>query len=94
MAFCKHGVQPNPIPSAPGAIADEPQILDRRLPMLDRLAVDGVADHGDEGGDGRIVCNKAEIPALLRRPISICSNRPRQMIDPPRREKTGSLSRP
>jgi len=26
----------------------------RRLPVLDRLAVDGIADHGDEGGDARI----------------------------------------
>jgi inner membrane transporter RhtA len=34
--------------------ADQPRILDRRLPVLDRLAIDRIADHGDEGGDGRI----------------------------------------
>ena len=37
-----------------GLKADQTRILDRRLPVLDRLAIDGVADHGDEGGDARI----------------------------------------
>ena len=41
-----------------GPKADQARILDRRLPVLDRLAIDGVADHGDEGGDARIFGNE------------------------------------
>src|SRR5271168_2449318 len=51
-----------------GREADEPRILHRRLPVLDRFAVDGVANHGDEGGDNRVLGDEAEIPALRRRP--------------------------
>src|SRR5277367_5537655 len=46
--------------------ADEPRILHPSLPVLDRFAVDGVADHGDEGGDSRVLGDEAEVPALLR----------------------------
>ena len=51
-----------------GREADEPRILHRRLPVLDRFAVDGVANHRDEGGDSRVLRDEAEIPVLLRRP--------------------------
>jgi hypothetical protein len=52
-------------PKGAGREADEPRILDSRLPVLDRFAVDWVADHGDKGGDARILSDEAEIPALL-----------------------------
>src|ERR1700722_2627315 len=54
-------------PDRPRREADEPRILHRRLPVLDRFPVDGVADHSDEGGDARVLSDEAEIPALLGR---------------------------
>jgi len=74
--------------------ADEPRILHPSLPVLDRFAVDGVVDHGDEGGDSGVLGDEAEIPALLRWTDQRLLEAPRQTIDPPRREKTGSLSHP
>ena len=66
MAFVCAAVQPKPTPTGARREADEPRILHRRLPVLDRFAVDGVADHRDESGDARVLGDEAEIPALLR----------------------------
>ena len=77
-----------------GLKPDQPRILDRRLPVLDRLAVEGIADHGDEGGDARIFGDETEIPALVGRPDQH-ELEPAAPDDPSAKtEKTGRLSRP
>src|SRR6516162_5548034 len=60
------GTSAEPDASRPGRETDQPRILDRRLPVFDRLAVDGIADHGDEGGDARRLSDERKIPAFLR----------------------------
>src|SRR5258708_8438696 len=45
--------------------ADQPRVLYRRLAVLDGFAVDGIADHFDEGSDIRIFRDEAVIPALV-----------------------------
>src|SRR5260370_29021393 len=46
--------------------ADQPGILYRCLAVLDGFAVDGIADHFDEGGNARVFRDEAVIPALVR----------------------------
>ena len=48
--------------------ADEPGILDRRLTVFDRLAIDRIADHFDEGGYRGIFRDEAMVPAFLGGP--------------------------
>src|SRR5712671_7186533 len=48
-----------------GRQADEPRVLHRRLTVLDGFAVNGIADHLDEGPDARIFGDEAVIPALV-----------------------------
>src|SRR5258708_19611816 len=45
---------------------DQRRVLYRRLAVLDGFAVDGIADHFDEGSDIRIFRDEAVIPALVR----------------------------
>src|SRR5213079_3255442 len=45
-------------------VADQARILDRSLPMFHRLAINRIADHFGEGGDGRIFGDEAMVPAL------------------------------
>ena len=48
-------------------VPDQARILDRRLAVLHRFAIDGIADHLGEGRDARIFGDEAMIPALLLR---------------------------
>src|SRR5437667_5578833 len=49
-------------------VADQPGILDRRLAVLDRFAIDGISDHLDKRGDAWIFGDETMIPTLFLRP--------------------------
>jgi ketosteroid isomerase-like protein len=73
---------------------DQARILDRRLPVFDRLAVDGIADQATKAATLGYSAMNARSQRSSAGPISVCSNRPRQTTLPPSRERTGRLSRP
>src|ERR1700723_3599369 len=45
--------------------SDQPRVFHGGLPVFDRLAIDRVADHLDEGGNARIFGDEAVIPVFL-----------------------------
>jgi hypothetical protein len=47
--------------------ADQSRVFHRGLPVFDRLAVNRIADHLDEGGNAWIFRDEAVIPAFFRR---------------------------
>src|SRR5581483_4127146 len=56
---------PERLPYSHHAAPDQPRILHRRLAVLDRFAIDGIADHLDESADARIFGDEAMVPALV-----------------------------
>ena len=93
LEFCARRL-PEADASRSGREPDQPGIPDRRLPVLDRVAIDRIANHLDEGRNARIRAMKHRSQRSSGGPISMSSNLPRQMIAPPRRMNTGPLSRP
>src|SRR5262249_35528263 len=56
---------PERLPDWQHRVPDQAGIFHRRLAVLHRFAVDGVADHLGEGGDAWIFGDEAMVPALL-----------------------------
>jgi hypothetical protein len=58
---------PGALPGGKRRRPDQPRVLDRRLPVLHRFAINRIADHLDKSGDRRIFRDEAMIPALMGR---------------------------
>ena len=61
------GISPNVLPTGSTACRIRREILDRGLAVLDRFAIDGIADHLGERRDARIFGDEAVVPALVLR---------------------------